>query len=214
VYVGDRFHRHPDRPAIVMATSGETVTYAELERRSNRLAHLLRAEGLKRLDHFAIYMENTARYLECNAAGERAGLYYTCVNSWLQPEELAYVVDNCEAQVLVTSLAKLPLARAALASCRRVRRCLVVDGGDAARDLGDPRCVDYADAVASFPDTPIADEGLGAAMLYSSGTTGRPKGILRPLPENPPSQPLPLFGFLNGLWKCREGMRYLSPAPL
>jgi len=214
MYVGDRFHRHPDRAAIVMATSGETVSYAELERRSNRLAHLLRAEGLKRLDHYAIYMENNARYLECSAAGERAGLYYTCVNSWLQREELAYVVANCEAQVLVTSLAKLPVAREALASCPRVRRCLVVDGGTAVRELGDPRYADYAEAVAPFPGTPIADEWLGTAMLYSSGTTGSPKGILRPLPENPPSQPLPLFHFLNGLWKCREGMRYLSPAPL
>ena len=84
----------------------------------------------------------------------------------------------------------------------------------AALELGDPRYADYAEAVATFPETPIDDEWLGAAMLYSSGTTGRPKGILRPLPENPPSQPLPLFHFLNGLWKCREGMRYLSPAPL
>ena len=148
MYPGLQARIRSQHPAFIMATSGETVTYAELERRSNRLAHLLRAEGLKRLDHFAIYMENTARYLECNGAGERAGLYYTCVNSWLQPEELAYVVDNCEAQVLVTSIAKLPVARAALASCPRVRRCLVVDGGNAVRDLGDPRCVDYADAVA------------------------------------------------------------------
>jgi long-chain acyl-CoA synthetase len=74
MYFGDRFHRHPDRPAIVMASGGETVSYAELERRSNRLAHLLRAEGLKRLDHFAIFMENHVRFLECTAAGERAGL--------------------------------------------------------------------------------------------------------------------------------------------
>jgi long-chain acyl-CoA synthetase len=73
---------------------------------------------------------------------------------------------------------------------------------------------DYAAAVASFPATPIADEWLGTSMLYSSGTTGRPKGILRPLPENPPSQPLPLFGFLNALWQCRDAMLYLSPAPL
>ena len=136
MYVGDRWHRHADRPAIVMASSGETVSYAELERRSTRLAHLLRAEGLKRLDHYAIYMENNARYLECNGAGERAGLYFTCVNSWLQHEELAYVVDNCQAQVLVTSLAKLPVARAALASCPRVHRCLVVGGGAAVRELG------------------------------------------------------------------------------
>jgi long-chain acyl-CoA synthetase len=80
--------------------------------------------------------------------------------------------------------------------------------------MGDARFVDFAEATARFADTPIADEWLGTPMLYSSGTTGRPKGILRPLPENPPSQPLPLFHFLNGLWQCEEGMRYLSPAPL
>jgi len=95
-----------------------------------------------------------------------------------------------------------------------VKRCLVVGGGDAVRALDDARYVDFAEAVTAYPGTPIADESLGTAMLYSSGTTGRPKGILRPLPETPPSQPLPLFAFLNKLWQCAEGMRYLSPAPL
>jgi long-chain acyl-CoA synthetase len=106
------------------------------------------------------------------------------------------------------------VARAALANCPRVERCLVVDGGDAVRSLNDARFVDFAEAVSSYPDTPIADESLGTAMLYSSGTTGRPKGILRPLPETPPSQQLPVFTFLNKLWQCTEGMLYLSPAPL
>jgi long-chain acyl-CoA synthetase len=73
---------------------------------------------------------------------------------------------------------------------------------------------DYASAIASQPTTPISDEALGTSMLYSSGTTGRPKGILRPLPENPPSEPIALFHFLAKLWQCEEGMRYLSPAPL
>ena len=82
------------------------------------------------------------------------------------------------------------------------------------RGLDDPRYLDFAEAVSAYPDTPIADEWLGTAMLYSSGTTGRPKRILRPLPETPPSQPLPLFDFLNALWQCRDGMVYLSPAPL
>ena len=214
MYAGNRFDQHPERAAFIMAGSGETVTYAELERRTNRLAHLLRAEGLRRLDHFAICMENNARYLECSGAGERSGLYYTCINSYLTAEELAYIVDNSEAQLLITSLAKLPVARAALARCPRVKRCLVVDGAAAVGALGDARFVDFAAAVDAYPDTPIADEALGTPMLYSSGTTGRPKGILRPLPDNPPSQPLPLFGFLNALWQCREGMRYLSPAPL
>lgn len=214
MYPGQTPFTHPERVAFVMATSGESVTYAEFERRTNRLAHLLRHEGLKRLDHYAIFMENNSRYLECNGAGERSGLYYTCINSYLTADELAYIVGNSESQVLVTSAAKLPVARAALAQCPRVRRCLVVEGSEAVRALGDPRFVDFAEATARFPGTPIADEWLGTPMLYSSGTTGRPKGILRPLPENPPSQPLPLFHFLNKLWQCEAGMRYLSPAPL
>jgi len=214
MYAGNRYAQHPERAAFIMAGSGETVTYAEHERRTNRLAHLLRAEGLKRLDHFAIFMENNSRYIECNGAGERSGLYYTCINSYLTPDEVAYIVDNSESQLLITSIAKLPVAQAALAKCPRVKRCLVVDGGEAVHALEDPKFVDFAEATASHAGTPIADEWLGTPMLYSSGTTGRPKGILRPLPENPPSQPLPLFHFLNGLWQCKDGMRYLSPAPL
>ncbi len=209
MYPGVHAKSHPDRPAFIMAESGEAVSYGELERRSNRLAHFLRASGLKRHGHYALFMENNARYVECNAAGERAGLYYTCVNSYLQPDELAYILDNSEAKVLITSTARREVALAALAQCPRVERCLVVDGpGDGGRVLN------LSEAVAGLPGTPIADEALGAAMLYSSGTTGRPKGILRPLPENPPSQPLGLFDFLVGLWRYREGMIYLSPAPL
>ena len=73
---------------------------------------------------------------------------------------------------------------------------------------------DLQAVTAGLPSTPIADESLGTAMLYSSGTTGRPKGILRPLPEQPPAQNLPIFDFLLKLWHYREGMIYLSPAPL
>jgi long-chain acyl-CoA synthetase len=201
---------HPERAAFVMAGSGVVVTYAALEARTNRLAHLLRAEGLSRLDHYAIYMENNDRHVECWGAGARAGLYFTCVNSYLKADELAYILNNSESRVVVTSRDKCEVVRAALAQCPKVTRCLVVGGGP---DV-DARFVDFEAAVARFPDTPIADEWLGTAMLYSSGTTGRPKGILRPLPPNPPSQPLPLFDFLARLWRYREGMIYLSPAPL
>ncbi len=214
MYAGQHAAQNPERIAFVMASTGEAVTYAELVSRTNRLANLLRAEGLKRLDHYAIFMENNNRYLECNGAGESSGLYYTCINSFLTAKELAYILDNSESQLLITSVAKLPVAQAALAQCEGVRRCLVVDGGDTVRALKDPRFVDYAEAISAYPDTPIADPGLGAAMLYSSGTTGLPKGILRPLPEAPPSEPLPLFHFLNKLWQCSDAMQYLSPAPL
>ena len=98
---------------------------------------------------------------------------------------MAYIVDNSESQLLITSLAKLPVAQAALAKCPRVKRCLVVDGGDAVRGMNDPRYVDFADATTGHAGTPIADEWLGTPMLYSSGTTGRPKGILRPAAREP-----------------------------
>jgi long-chain acyl-CoA synthetase len=209
MYTGMHAQQRPDKPAFIMASTGETVSYAELDARSNRLAHLLRAHGLKRLDHYSIFMENNARYLETCCAGERSGLYYTCVNSYLKADELAYILNNSESKALITSRSRRDVALEALAQCPNVKLCLIVDGaGD------DGPFVDYAQAVSKHPATPIADESLGTAMLYSSGTTGRPKGILRPLPENPPSRPLPLWDFLANAWQCREDMIYLSPAPL
>jgi long-chain acyl-CoA synthetase len=208
MYPGAHATAHPDRAAFIMASTGETVSYAELEARANRLAHLLRAHGLQRLDHFSIFMENNNRYLEACAAGERAGLYYTCVNSYLKADELAYILNNSESRVLITSASRSEVAREALKQCPKVTLALIVDGAESAPFR------DYASAVAAFPATPIADERLGTPMLYSSGTTGRPKGIVRPLPDNPPSEPLPLFHFLNKLWRYRPDMIYLSPAPL
>jgi long-chain acyl-CoA synthetase len=197
------------QPALIMAASGEVVTYAELEARSNRLAHLLRARGLRRLDHYAIFMENNARFVETCAAGERAGLIYTTVNSFLTPDELTYILNNSEAKLLITSQAKREAALAALPRCPHVELCLVADGpGDGTRVLN------LDEATAAFPGAPIDDESLGNAMLYSSGTTGRPKGILRPLPEQPPAQGLPVYDFIAKVWRFREGQIYLSPAPL
>jgi len=199
MYPGKYAIERADQPCFVMATSGEVVTYGEYERRTNRLAHLLRDQGLQRLDHYSIYMENNPRYLEMCGAGERSGLYYTCINSHLVADELAYIVNNSAARVLITSRAKLEVASQALKQCPNVVKLLVADGDN---------------EIDSFPDTPIPDEWLGTPMLYSSGTTGQPKGILRPLPENPPAKPLPLYDFLDKLWHYRDGMTYLSPAPL
>ena len=110
MYPGEYASQHPDRAAFVMASTGESVSYREFEERSNRLAHLLRSHGLGRLDHYSIFMENNDRYLEACAAGERAGLYYTCVNSYLTSDELAYIVQNSDSQVLITSRSRLAVA--------------------------------------------------------------------------------------------------------
>jgi len=199
----------PNRIAVIMAGSGETISYGELEKRTNKLAHLFRQQGLNRLDHYAIYMENNAHYVECCGAGARAGLYFTPINSYLGVDELAYVLSNSRSKILITSTAKLDVARAAMALAPGVALCLVVDGagdGDNIRELDA--------AVAGMPATPISDEWLGAAMLYSSGTTGQPTGILRPLPKVTPDVGLPLYTFLTQLWRYRDSMIYLSPAPL
>jgi long-chain acyl-CoA synthetase len=209
MYTGKHAHLRPLQPAFIMAATGEAVTYRELEARCNRLAHLFRRRGLQRLDHYAIFMENNSRYLEACGAGERSGLYFTCVNSYLTPGELAYILTNSCARILVTSTAKLDVAREALEQCPNVELCVVTDGASESE-----RIVGLAEVTAGLPDTPIADESVGTAMLYSSGTTGRPKGILRPLPEQSPVKNLPIFDFLVKLWQYREGMIYLSPAPL
>ncbi|AUC94377.1 acyl-CoA synthetase [Bradyrhizobium sp. SK17] len=209
MYTGKHAYLRPLQPAFIMAGTGEIVTYRELEARNNRLAHLFRNRGMKRLDHYSIFMENNNRYLEACGAGERAGLYYTCVNSYLTAGELAYILTNSQSRILITSKLKLEIAHEALKECPQVEVCIVVDG-----DSESERIVGLQQVTAGLPATPIADEYAGTAMLYSSGTTGRPKGIVRPLPEQPPSQNLPLFDFLTKLWHYREGMVYLSPAPL
>ena len=209
MYPGKYVVQHPDKPAFIMAESGEVVTYGEYDERCNRLAHLLRDTGLDRGDHYAVFMENNSRYLEACGAGERTGLYYTCINSFLTAEEVAYIISNSESQVLITSEARREVALAAARQCPKVKLVLVVDGpgdGDDIQNLDE--------AVAAFPETPVANESHGGSMLYSSGTTGQPKGILRPMPDEPPEFTLPLHGFLYDLWQYREGMIYLSPAPL
>jgi long-chain acyl-CoA synthetase len=202
----------PDQPLFVMGDSGISLTYAEYERRCNRLAHLFRELRLRRADHVAFLMENNLRLLEAEGAAERTGLYYTCINSYLSVEEAAYIVNDSRSEVCISSAAKAAVAAELPARCPAVRRWLIVDVPAEARlPEGFER---YEEVVAGFPSEPVDDEQLGAAMLYSSGTTGQPKGILRPLPDIHPASPLPIMEFATLLYHFREGMTYLSPAPL
>ena len=210
MYAADHAEQHPDRPALLMATSGEQLTFDEFEANANRLAHLYRSVGLRRGDHVALFMENHLRFFETMAAAERTGIYYTCINSYLTPEEVAYIVDDCDARLFITTAAKADVAVAAVEMTPKVETFLCIDADS---EIGPFR--PYDEATAEFPPTPVDDEQLGAAMLYSSGTTGRPKGILRPLPDAHPSEPLPVMQFItHNLFRMREGMTYLSPAPI
>jgi acyl-CoA synthetase (AMP-forming)/AMP-acid ligase II len=192
-----------------MAGSGETITYGQYEQRCNRVAHFLRDAGLKRGDHIAVLMENNPRMLEIEGAAERIGLYYTLVNAYLAADEVAYIVTNCRARVLFSSVAKRDVVVPAAEACPQLERLLMV-GVEEPSGRWEP----YEAAVANWPTDPVSDETLGAAMLYSSGTTGQPKGILRPLPEAHPSEPLRIMDFVKVVFGFSEQMVYLNPAPL
>ncbi len=192
-----------------MANSGEVVTYRQFEAAANRMAHLYRAQGLKRRDHVALFFENNPRMLECEGGGERSGLYYTCINSYLAPDEAAYIINDSESRIVVTSAAKREVAMQLPALCPNVERWLMADV-----DSADAPFESLSQAMAEFPADPIDDEQLGAAMLYSSGTTGQPKGILRPLPEAHPDAAMAVMQFVQAMFRFRVGQTYLSPAPL
>src|SRR4051812_44982326 len=162
MYPGKHAVERPDDPAFIMATSGETVTFREYEARANRLAHQFRQAGLRRRDHIAILMENNPRMLECEGAAERTGLYYTCINSYLSADEVAYIVNDCQARIVITSAAKREVAQQLPALCPDVERWLMVD-----IDPADGRYEAYTEAVSGSPAEPVNDEQLGAAMLYS-----------------------------------------------
>ena len=211
MYPGHHARTSPDKAAAIDARSGEVLSYAELDARSNRLAQLLWAEGLRRGDHLAVFLENHLRYFEVAWAALRSGLYLTTVNRYLTAPEAGYIVDDCGAQVLVSSRAVHEAASAIPARAPGCRRFLVVGGPpDGAADCFES----YEAALAEHPPEPLAEEPLGEFMLYSSGTTGRPKGISRPLPNRPVSHGLAMNAVLKGLFRVDPDSVYLSPAPM
>ncbi len=202
-----RAREHPDAPAVIMG-SGMTLSYRELDERSNRVARLLRNEGLGTGDHIAILMENGTAFLEVAWAAQRSGLYYTALNSHLRSAEVQYILDDCGATALVTTPAMAPVVAGLDLSGVPVR--LSVGGGISGFDA-------YEAAVAAFEPVPVSDECEGREMLYSSGTTGRPKGVRKELPRTPMGDPTAVPVQI-ALALARRGAGpesvYLSPAPL
>jgi long-chain acyl-CoA synthetase len=206
-YLGTHAARAPDRPAIINVRTGQTFTYGKVEAHSNRLARHLRWAGLRRGDHFAVVLENNIRYAEIAWAALRSGLVMTPISKLLTPDETAYIIADCGARVVITSHAMRELAEGLTTRMRGCPARLMVDGTIEGWDS-------YEDALASQPTTRLVDESLGSLMLYSSGTTGRPKGIFKPpLTDDVTDQLAP-----NRRGQCvRYGygpdMVYLSTAP-
>ena len=200
----------PNTPAAIAAGTGTAITWAELDRRSSQLARLCHDElGLRRGDHIAILMENHLSYFEVMWAALRSGLYLTTINRYLTTEEAGYILDDCGAQVLVASQAMAGTASGLSAHAPNVRRWLMV---------GEPTegFESYDHALEQQPGNALATQPAGGMMLYSSGTTGRPKGIKRALPECSieDADAFPVRGLLSDLWKFDHDTVYLSPAPM
>ena len=196
----------PDTPAIIMAGSGETLSYAQLEAESNRIAHLLRGLGLVRGDTIAILMHNEIDFLPICWAAQRSGLVYVAMSTKLTADEAGYIAQDSGAKAIFCSPALADVAVAATPALVATARLCTGTGA--------PGCTRLHDAILNMPTTRIADESTGRDMLYSSGTTGRPKGVRGPLPEGPIDQVDALSGMVAALYQFAPGMKYLSPAPL
>ncbi len=208
MYPGRWAKEFPNKPALINAATGATVSYRELDDRSNQLAQLMWDSGLRRGDHVAILMENHACYFDVVWAALRSGLYLTTINRYLTTEEAAYILDNCDAKVLVTSHHMSEVAAGLPDAPSQCVTWLMVDGAIAGYQ-------DYEQAIGAYPAQPLQNEPSGGFMLYSSGTTGRPKGILRPLPETQIGDDAgPVGALQKQLWGFDTNAVYLSPAPL
>jgi len=207
MYPGHWAKVSPDKVAVINSVTSEQLTFKELDERSNQLAQLLHARGMRRGDHIALHMENQVNYFVVGWAAMRSGLYLTTVNRYLTSEETSYILNDCGAKAVVVSAATQGMEDlASHAPACTIRLSL---GG------GHTNFEDLESALKTQPTAPLAQQPVGAFMPYSSGTTGRPKGIFRPLAQ----QNIDDADYVNGalqraLWKFDDQTVYLSPAPL
>lgn len=196
----------PDKPAFIMGSTEETVTFGELNAIANQVAQLLRASGIQPGQHIAMMMKNCREFMEIMFGCMRAGVVFTPISTHLKKDETAYIINNCRAQLFIASASLAEVAAEAAAQAPALEHCFIVGGERAG-------FVDWHSTLAEQPSEPIADQSLGVPMLYSSGTTGKPKGVFR-APENidlDAPHPLKIAGAYYGF---NTDTIYLSPAPL
>ena len=198
----------PEKPAVVMAGGESRVSYADLVARSRRLAHALRRTGLKTGDTIAFVCDNRAEVFELVWAAQRMGLYFVPINWHLQVDEAAYIISDSGARVIFVSDRIAELAAPLLARISPDLLRIVV--GESTL----PGYLPYGEFVAQCPATALPDETEGTAMVYSSGTSGQPKGIKRPLRGTPFGTQPPMDKLIIGLFGIDANTVYLSPAPL
>lgn len=198
----------PDRVAVILAGTGEVRTYGQIDAVATRSARLLRARGLGVGDHLALLVENQAEFFDVAWAANRAGLYVTPINWHLSAAEAGYIVGDCDATALVASARLASVVdEIAPADLAAVTTRLSVDGPI---DGFEP----LSEALADVEVGPVPDEHDGMWMFYSSGTTGKPKGVVPPLGPAALGAPSFVTMMLGGLFGFDASTVYLSPAPL
>ncbi len=196
-----------DRLAFQICESGESVTFGQLDLRANQVAQVLRRCGVARGAHVALLLKNQRCFLEASFGADRAGVYYTTISTRLMADEIAYIVRDCGARVLVVAAGLDELVHQLRPLLPADLRCFMV--GPPA-----PGFESWESTVDAAEDSPIADPAQGQDMLYSSGTTGRPKGVKWPLPQAAAGARTMLVDLLAPLFGYGRDCRYLSPAPL
>ncbi len=202
MYPGAHAETRPDHPAVIMANGGETITYRELDDEANRLSQLFRSLGLQPGDHVAFCLENHPRFLPIAWGCHYAGLYYTAMSSRLNDDEMQYILNDCGARAFITSTYKKDAAEKLLDQAPAVETWLMLDGTTEGY-------ASYEETVAAQPAEPLDEDRIaGADMLYSSGTTGRPKGVKPPMPSQSLEEgPTAVFGLMSMLFGLSEDSR-------
>ena len=194
----------PDRIAVV-DDHDRDLCFGELDRRAKQLAQMIRASGVPEGGHIALCLENRLEYFWVLFGGHYAGVYYTAISPYLHEDEISYIVENCEAELVIGSAKTLPKMAQARAECGNVRRWLALDGGGES----------YEDLEAVLDDYPaelLPDPIEGRDMLYSSGTTGRPKGVLHALTDLPFGEESDAAKAMFDYFGLEDDSVYLNPA--